>query len=206
MITIIPPYHEQIGDLYAYHSGSGHFEEYLEHIEDKSIGSIHAYNHNQITDSGNSAGQVTYCHSGMLFYFQIPNSGRLSVRCTLRANQAFHSGYMLPDIWGASGAALTQGANFSMWVPPSLEVDGITHNMLYYTRGDEDGVFGGEFAHHGETRQYDFVSQARFNARDWVLLGALVDTFQDAWVDDMDFSGGITNSWIITQLEVDGVP
>ena len=51
-----------------------------------------------------------------------------------------------------------------------------------------------------------FVSQARFNAGDWVLMGALVDTFQDAWVDDMDFHGTVTNSWIITQLEVDGVP
>jgi hypothetical protein len=204
---IVPPYWASFGDSYHYHSGSGNPSTYLVNIEDRNVGYVLTRNGNKILDPGDSAGQVSVVYSGMQFLFQMPGSGRLSVVSRLRAAEdLFYWGGLTNEV-GGSNSAVTQGANFNMWLPPSVEEDGIAHNMVYYTAGGSDlDVWQYTFAALGELREFTFVSQARFEEGDWVLLNASIDTIQDVWVNDMDFNGYIENSWYITQLDVTAVP
>jgi hypothetical protein len=68
-----------------------------------------------------------------------------------------------------------------MWISdPENE---FINNFIYYTRGDLEGYWENILAHEGELRQYTFVSQALFNAGDWVLLNAQIDNYQK-WADE----------------------
>jgi hypothetical protein len=134
----------------------------------------------------------------------MPSSGRLKVVSTLVASGdgLWHAG-VLADDSGISSAHVTQGANYMMWISdPENE---FIKNFIFYRRGDDTGYWEYPLAVEGELRQYTFVSQARFNVGDWVLLNAHIDNFQDAWMNDMQFLGEVRNHWIISQIDVTSV-
>lgn len=153
-----------------------------------------------------SARQVTYAYSGIQFPFQMPTSGRLKAEITLSCEyNGFNTGY-LRDESGWSSAAITQGANLNIWLPSGSDGDSITHNMLYYTRGEDEGTWSSVFARQSEVRTYNFISQKGFNSGDWVLLIAEIDTFQDVYVNDMSNRSSLVHYWRIVKLSITGVP
>jgi hypothetical protein len=208
MTDFYPPYIAAVayGDATDNHSGSGDFYANVGHREDANSGLVSTWTENSIQNAGDSARQVTYAYSGIQFPFQMPTSGRLNAEITLSCEyNGFNTGY-LRDEWGWSSAAITQGANLNIWLPSGSDGDSITHNMLYYTRGEDEGTWSSVFARQSEVRTYNFISQKGFNSGDWVLLIAEIDSFQDVYVNDMSNRSSLVHYWRIVKLSITGVP
>jgi hypothetical protein len=206
MTVFYPPYYNSFGDTWYTVEGEASFSRRLGHYEDRNTGLISTDNGNKILDPGNFARQVTGAYSGMQFYIQMPSSGRLKVVTNLVAYGygLRHQGWMSTEAWGVSSATVTQGANYMMWISdPENE---FINNFIYYTRGDWEGYWENILAYEGELRQYTFVSQALFNAGDWVLLNAQIDNYQYGRMNDMDFWANTISGWYITQIDVTSVP
>jgi hypothetical protein len=206
MTIFYPPYWSSFGDTYSIHKGSGTPRKTLWHYEDRSTGLLSTHNRNHLVDPGDSASHQTVAYSEMIFLFQMPSSGRLSVVCTLQPGELFHAG-LLWNEWGWSEESIRQSAYFTISLPsdPGLAQDGIKYKMLDYPRVDDEGYWEQTITDPGELRLYQFVSQTQFAAGDWVTLYADIVTFQDVWLNDYDFLGEVRNSWTIKQIDVTSV-
>ena len=206
MTDFYPPYHAAYGDANSSHSGSGDFYPAYGYRADANSGLISTWTENNIQNAGDSARQETYAYATMQFYFRMPTSGRLKADITLSCEfNGFNTGH-LRDETGVSGAAIIQGANLMMWLPDVIDGDGITQNMLYYTRGEEAGTWRNVFARQSEVRVYSYNSRVRFNAGDWVLLNAEIDSYQNVWVNDMSIRANLDHYWRIVRLSITSTP
>jgi hypothetical protein len=200
-MILTPPYYAGWGEKSSHHSGDADFDTILDASADSMTGRIYTLNQNYIHYPGDSASQLTQTRAAMQFFFLSPVSGQLRIVATLQCLDSYYNGSMVAE-WGVTDATMTQESTLSMLIPFDIHANTAKYPLVSYSRGDDDGTWYSRIAGEMEEKTFAYEPGLTFTAGQGVVMNLLIFDNQRGWMNDMKFSGNITNYWFIRRLDI----